>query len=112
MAPAREALLTEWDGRRVLVKQEGGEHEVVLRTAGACVVERGPASRGQARQPAANPELVLPLLPVGALAVIYELASPTSGVGVLAVGGTETSDRPGRPSEDPSRTVRGDRHES
>lgn len=79
VAPSRQALLTELDGRRVVVGPEGGEHEVVLHTAGARTVEHDLGFFGEVRQLLASPELAFLFLSIGTLAVIYELASPGMG---------------------------------
>jgi membrane-bound serine protease (ClpP class) len=79
VAPSREALLSELDGRRVMVGAEGAEREVTLRTAGAQVVEHELGFFGELRQWLASPELAYLFLSVGTLAVIYELASPGMG---------------------------------
>jgi membrane-bound serine protease (ClpP class) len=85
-APSREALLTELDGRRVVVGPQGAEHEVVLHTAGARVVEHDLGFFGEVRQLLASPELAFLFLSIGTLAVIYELASPGMGfAGVIGV---------------------------
>ncbi|MER5209586.1 nodulation protein NfeD [Streptomyces sp. NPDC002838] len=86
VAPSRDALLTQLDGRLVMVGPEGAEHEVVLQTAGAQVVEHELGFFGELRQMLASPELAYLFLSIGTLAVIYELASPGMGVGgVLGV---------------------------
>lgn len=79
VAPSREALLTELDGRRVVVGPEGGEHEVVLHTADARVVEHDLGFFGEVRQLLASPELAFLFLSIGTLAVVYELANPGMG---------------------------------
>ncbi|MBG0857406.1 nodulation protein NfeD [Streptomyces spinoverrucosus] len=81
VAPSREALLTEVDGRRVVVGSQGEPREVVLHTAGARFVEHDLGFFGEVRQLLASPELAFLFLSVGTLAVIYELASPGVGVG-------------------------------
>ncbi|WP_225859624.1 NfeD family protein [Streptomyces albicerus] len=86
VAPSRDALLAELDGRRVMVGPQGAEHEVVLRTAGAQVVEHELGFLGELRQLLASPELAYLFLSIGTLAVIYELASPGMGfAGVIGV---------------------------
>ncbi|MBZ9643125.1 nodulation protein NfeD [Streptomyces sp. PSKA30] len=86
VAPSRDALLTELDGRRVMVGPDGSERELVLRTAGAQVVEHELGFFGELRQWLASPELAYLFLSIGTLSVIYELASPGMGVGgVLGV---------------------------
>ncbi|MFD7282572.1 nodulation protein NfeD [Streptomyces sp. NPDC059862] len=79
VAPSRTALLTELDGRRVVVGPEGGEHEVVLHTADARTVEHDLGFFGEVRQLLASPELAFLFLSIGTLAVIYELANPGIG---------------------------------
>ncbi|WP_308050712.1 nodulation protein NfeD [Streptomyces sp. TRM72054] len=81
VAPSREALLTELDGRHVVVGPQGERHEVVLHTAGAQVVEHALGFFGEVRQLLASPELAFLFLSIGTLAVIYELATPGMGVG-------------------------------
>ncbi|UQA94086.1 NfeD family protein [Streptomyces halobius] len=78
---SRQALLSEVDGRRVGVGPAGDRHEVVLRTAGAQVVEHELGFFGGVRQLLASPELAFLFLSIGTLAVIYELASPGMGLG-------------------------------
>ncbi|ELS58413.1 putative protease/transporter [Streptomyces viridochromogenes Tue57] len=86
VAPSRDALLNELDGRRVVVGPEGAQRDVVLRTAGAQVVEHELGFFGELRQLLASPELAYLFLSVGTLAVIYELASPGMGfAGVIGV---------------------------
>ncbi|MBT2367274.1 nodulation protein NfeD [Streptomyces sp. ISL-10] len=86
VAPSRDALLTELDGRRVVVGPEDAEREVVLRTAGAQVVEHELGFFGELRQLLASPELAFLFLSIGTLAVIYELANPGMGfAGVIGV---------------------------
>jgi membrane-bound serine protease (ClpP class) len=75
-APSRQALLSALDGREVTV---GPGDEVVLRTAGAQVVEHELGFFGDLRQLLANPELAFLFLSIGTLAVIYELANPGMG---------------------------------
>ncbi|MBQ0985785.1 nodulation protein NfeD [Streptomyces sp. F63] len=79
--PSRRAVLDAADGRRVRVGPEGGGREVVLRTAGARVVEYDLGFFGELRQLLASPELAYLFLSIGTLAVIYELASPGMGFG-------------------------------
>ncbi|MFC9915018.1 nodulation protein NfeD [Streptomyces sp. NPDC127197] len=79
VAPSRTALLTELDGRRVVVGPEGGEHEVVLHTADARTVEHDLGFFGEVRQLLASPELAFLFLSIGTLALIYELANPGIG---------------------------------
>ncbi|MFE9628995.1 nodulation protein NfeD [Streptomyces sp. NPDC006527] len=81
VAPSRDALLTELDGRQVVVGPEDAEREVTLRTAGAQVVEHDLGFFGELRQLLASPELAFLFLSIGTLAVIYELASPGMGLG-------------------------------
>ncbi|WP_409468626.1 NfeD family protein [Streptomyces sp. HC307] len=86
VAPSRGVLLTELDGRRVVVGSEDTEREVVLRTAGAQVVEHELGFFGELRQLLASPELAFLFLSIGTLAVIYELANPGMGfAGVIGV---------------------------
>ncbi|MBC2906164.1 nodulation protein NfeD [Streptomyces sp. PSKA01] len=79
VSPSRDALLTELDGRRVVVGPPDAEREVVLRTAEAQVVEHELGFFGEVRQFLASPELAYLFLSIGTLAVIYELASPGMG---------------------------------
>ncbi|WP_078843274.1 nodulation protein NfeD [Streptomyces albus] len=79
--PSRRAVLDAADGRRVRVGPEGGGRGVVLRTAGARVVEYDLGFFGELRQTLARPELAYLFLSIGTLAVIYELASPGMGFG-------------------------------
>ncbi|MER6618537.1 NfeD family protein [Streptomyces xantholiticus] len=81
VAPSRDVLLTELDGRRVIVGPADAPHEVVLRTAGAQVVEHDLGFFGELRQLLASPELAFLFLSIGTLALIYELASPGMGLG-------------------------------
>ncbi|MDO0909773.1 nodulation protein NfeD [Streptomyces sp. DT2A-34] len=81
VAPSRDALLTELDGRSVMVGPDAAEREVVLHTAGAQVVEHELGFFGELRQLLASPELAYLFLSIGTLAVIYELASPGMGIG-------------------------------
>ncbi|GAU71152.1 hypothetical protein SSP35_28_00270 [Streptomyces sp. NBRC 110611] len=81
VASSRQALLSEVDGRKVVVGPAGEQHEVVLRTAGAQVVEHELGFFGGVRQLLASPELAFVFLSIGTLAVIYELASPGMGLG-------------------------------
>ncbi|MFE1776671.1 nodulation protein NfeD [Streptomyces sp. NPDC059008] len=81
VASSRQALLSEVDGRRVVVGPAGEQREVVLRTAGAPVVEHELGFFGEVRQLLASPELAFVFLSIGTLAVIYELASPGMGLG-------------------------------
>ncbi|MET9426548.1 nodulation protein NfeD [Streptomyces sp. NPDC003036] len=81
VAPSRDALLAELDGRRVVVGPADAAHEVVLHTAGAQVVEDDLGFFGELRQLLASPELAFLFLSIGTLAVIYELASPGMGLG-------------------------------
>ncbi|MEV6176891.1 nodulation protein NfeD [Streptomyces sp. NPDC052015] len=81
VAPSRDALLTEADGRRVVVGPQDAEREVVLRTAGAQAVQHELGFFGELRQMLASPELAYLFLSIGTLAVIYELASPGMGFG-------------------------------
>jgi membrane-bound serine protease (ClpP class) len=81
VAPSRDVLLTELDGRRVTVGAEGAEREVVQHTAGAQVVEHELGFFGELRQMPASPQLACLFLSIGTPAVIYELASPVMGVG-------------------------------
>jgi membrane-bound serine protease (ClpP class) len=86
VAPSRGALLSELDGRRVMVGADGSEREVVLHTADAQVVEHELGFFGEVRQFLASPELAYLFLSIGTLALIYELASPGMGFGgVLGV---------------------------
>jgi membrane-bound serine protease (ClpP class) len=85
VAPSRDALLTEVDGRRVAVGSEDRAHKVVLNTAGAQVVEHDLGFFGELRQLLASPELAFLFLSIGTLAVIYELASP--GMGFAGITG-------------------------
>ncbi|OAH09874.1 NfeD family protein [Streptomyces jeddahensis] len=86
VAPSRDELLRELDGRRVAVGPEDARREVVLRTAGAQVVQHDLGFAGELRQLLASPELAFLFLSVGTLAVIYELASPGMGfAGVVGV---------------------------
>lgn len=85
LAPSRDALLTELDGRRVTVGPADAEREVVLQTAGARVVEHDLGFFGELRQLLASPELAFLFLSIGTLAVIYELASP--GMGFAGITG-------------------------
>lgn len=85
VAPSRDALLTELDGRRVTVGPADAEREVVLQTAGARVVEHDLGFFGELRQLLASPELAFLFLSIGTLAVIYELASP--GMGFAGITG-------------------------
>ncbi|MFI6012624.1 hypothetical protein ACIBAG_28055 [Streptomyces sp. NPDC051243] len=55
MAP-RDALLTELDGRSVMVGADGAEREVVLQTPGAQIVEHDLGFFGELRQWLASPE--------------------------------------------------------
>lgn len=80
-ASSREALLRELDGRRIVVGPDGSEHELVLHTADARIVEHDLGFFGEVRQWLASPELAFLFLSIGTLAVIYELASPGMGVG-------------------------------
>ncbi|MET9803564.1 NfeD family protein [Streptomyces sp. NPDC006368] len=84
VAPSREALLTELDGRRVVVGPADAAHEVVPHTAGAQVVEHDLGFFGELRQLLASPELAFLFLSIGTLAVIYELAGPGMGLGGVA----------------------------
>ncbi|MCC5033576.1 nodulation protein NfeD [Streptomyces sp. WAC 00631] len=79
--PSRRAVLDAADGRRVEVGSEDRRREVVLRTAGARVVEYDLGFFGELRQMLASPELAYLFLSIGTLAVIYELASPGMGFG-------------------------------
>ncbi|MGW3729586.1 NfeD family protein [Streptomyces sp. NPDC000851] len=79
VAPSRTALLTELDGRRVVVGPEEDEHEVVLHTAGARTVEHDLGFFGEVRQLLAGPEPAFLFLSIGTLAVIYEPANPGIG---------------------------------
>ncbi|MFH9090786.1 nodulation protein NfeD [Streptomyces sp. NPDC017673] len=81
VAPSRDALLSKLDGHRVVVGPQDAEREVVLRTAGAQVVEHELGFFGELRQMLASPELAYLFLSIGTLAVIYELASPGMGFG-------------------------------
>ncbi|MFI6012578.1 nodulation protein NfeD [Streptomyces sp. NPDC051243] len=86
VAPSRDQLLIELDGRRVVVGSDGAEHEVVLNTAQARIVEHELGFFGELRQWLASPELAYLFLSIGTLAVIYELASPGMGfAGVIGV---------------------------
>jgi membrane-bound serine protease (ClpP class) len=85
VAPSREALLTELDGRRLVVGPADAEREVVLHTAGAQMVEHELGFFGELRQLLASPELAFLFLSIGTLAVIYELASP--GMGFAGITG-------------------------
>ncbi|MGP3636978.1 NfeD family protein [Streptomyces sp. 24-1644] len=85
LAPSRDALLTEVDGRRVTVGPADTEREVVLQTAGARVVEHDLGFFGELRQLLASPELAFLFLSIGTLAVIYELVSP--GMGFAGITG-------------------------
>ncbi|MEV8312271.1 nodulation protein NfeD [Streptomyces flavidovirens] len=79
VSASREALLTELDGRRVVVGPEDAQREVTLRTADAQVVEHDLGFFGEVRQLLASPELAFLFLSIGTLAVIYELANPGTG---------------------------------
>jgi membrane-bound serine protease (ClpP class) len=81
VAPSRAALLTELDGRRVVVGPEDDQREVTLRTDGAQAAEHDLGFFGEVRQLLASPELAFLFLSIGTLAVIYELASPGMGLG-------------------------------
>ncbi|OKJ92527.1 protease/transporter [Streptomyces sp. CB03234] len=81
VAPSRDTLLTELDGRRVVVGPADAEREVVMRTAGAQVAQHDLGFFGELRQMLASPELAFLFLSIGTLAVIYELASPGMGLG-------------------------------
>ncbi|WP_244283255.1 NfeD family protein [Streptomyces flavidovirens] len=85
VAPSRDALLTELDGRRVTVGPADAERQVVLQTAGARVVEHHLGFFGELRQLLASPELAFLFLSIGTLAVIYELAGP--GMGFAGITG-------------------------
>lgn len=82
LATSREALLAAVDGRHVGV---AGGNEVVLRTAGAQIVEHELGFFGELRQLLASPELAYLFLSIGTLAVLYELATP--GMGFAGVTG-------------------------
>ncbi|MBT2493510.1 nodulation protein NfeD [Streptomyces sp. ISL-96] len=85
VAPSRDALLSELDGRRVTVGAADAEREVVLQTAGARIVDHDLGFFGELRQLLASPELAFLFLSLGTLAVIYELASP--GMGFAGITG-------------------------
>jgi membrane-bound serine protease (ClpP class) len=78
IAPDRATLLDELDGRTVTL--DAGA-TVTLRTAGAAVVEHDLGLLRQLLQLIADPNLAFLFLSIGALAVIYELASPGAGLG-------------------------------
>lgn len=84
-APSLAALLDDVDGQRVRVGPPDAAHTVVLRTAGAEVVQHELGFFGGMRQLLASPELAFLFLSIGTLAVIYELAAP--GVGLAGVTG-------------------------
>ncbi|MBV7697801.1 nodulation protein NfeD [Streptomyces sp. TRM70350] len=79
VAPSRDALLTELDGHHVMVGPQDAQREVVLRTAGAQVVEHELGFFGELRQLLASPELAYLFLSIGTLALIFELANPGMG---------------------------------
>ncbi|GAB2865318.1 nodulation protein NfeD [Streptomyces deserti] len=79
VAPSREALLTELDGRSVTVGPQDAQRDIVLHTAGAQVVDHELGFFGELRQWLASPELAYLFLSIGTLAVLYELASPGMG---------------------------------
>ncbi|KAF4407844.1 protease/transporter [Streptomyces sp. Ru87] len=81
LAPSRDAVLAEADGRRVTVGEGDRSRRVVLNTAGARVVEHDLGFLGRLRELLANPELAYLFLSVGTLAVIYEIAAPGMGFG-------------------------------
>lgn len=85
VAPSRDALLAEADGRRVTVGRGDTAHEVVVRTENARVVAHDLGFLGSLRQALASPELAFLFLSIGTLAVLYELASP--GIGVAGAVG-------------------------
>ncbi|MFC5637878.1 NfeD family protein [Streptomyces bullii] len=100
VAPSRDPLLTELDGRRAVVGPEDAEREIVPRTAGTQIVEHEPGFFGELRQLLARPELAYLFLSIGTLAVICEPASTGMGsagvIGVIPVSGTPPSSSPCR----------------
>jgi membrane-bound serine protease (ClpP class) len=79
VAASTEALLEEIDGTTVTVGTD--DREVVLRTAGATVVEEDMGLLQSIQQFLADPNIAFLLLSIGTLGLIYELASPGIGVG-------------------------------
>ena len=78
IAPDRDALLDQLDGREVRL---AGGTSVTLRTAGAEVVEHDLGFFRGLLQRLADPNIAFLFLSIGTLALIYELASPGMGLG-------------------------------
>ncbi len=78
LARDRDGLLRALDGRQVRLAPDA---TVTLHTAQASVVEYGMGPLRSLLQRLADPNLAFLLLSIGALALIYELASPGMGLG-------------------------------
>ena len=78
IATDRAQLLRQLDGRQVSL---GDGRTVIMRTAGAGLVEDDMGSMRKLLQLLADPNLAFLFLSIGTLAVIYELASPGMGLG-------------------------------
>ncbi|WP_338894910.1 nodulation protein NfeD [Streptomyces sp. TG1A-60] len=85
VAPSRDALLDDLDGRTVVVGPQDATREVELHTSNARVVEHDLGFFGNLRQWLASPELAFLFLSIGTLAVLYELAAP--GIGFAGIVG-------------------------
>lgn len=86
-AGSRAELLDAVDGRTVTLQPAGdAEREVTLTTADAEPVEFGLSWSRRVLQTLANPQLAMILLSLGPLAILYELISPSGGVGAIFGG--------------------------
>ena len=84
LAASQDELLREVDGWTLTVGE--ADREVVLRTADAVVVEHEMGLFRSIQQRLADPNLAFLFLSIGAIAIVYELASPGIGGGAV-VGG-------------------------
>lgn len=86
-APSRAELLDALDGRTITLQPAGGEErEVTLDTAEAESVPFELSWTRSLLQTLANPQLAMILLSLGPLAILYELISPSGGVGAIFGG--------------------------
>lgn len=83
---SRSELLEALDGRTVTLQRSGGKEEVTLETADATTTEFEMAWARRVQQTLANPQLALILLSLGPLAILYELISPSGGIGAIFGG--------------------------
>lgn len=86
-AASRGELLETLHGRTVTLEPaDGAERKVTLSTADAEAVEFELSWSRRVLQTLANPQLAMILLSLGPLAILYELISPSGGVGAIFGG--------------------------